>query len=168
MDRRVGLAMTAQAATTRTQPAQERRSPFDRLAERSVLGAVLLGRDVDELDGLEVDDFLVPGHREILEAMRALRHVRADVVLVADEVRTRGQLRKLDGAEVYLVELADPAVAHVENLPHHIAVIRRHAARRRLLKVAAALSASAYEHADPSSAASEAIAKLQAIAGGAK
>jgi len=81
-------------------PASAARTPPHNLeAEKSVLGAIFIKPSAfDEVaTNLEVDDFFLPVHREIFEAMLAIdkRRQALDYVAVADELKTRGIL--LDG-----------------------------------------------------------------------
>jgi hypothetical protein len=50
---------------------------------------------------LQIDDFFLPAHREIFEAMLAIdkRQQPLDVIAVADELRVRGMIARLDGGE---------------------------------------------------------------------
>src|SRR5687768_5433661 len=79
-------------------------------AERSVLGSVLMTPScIDEvLPIVEVDDFFLPAHREVWQAMLTLnaKEVPIDIIPLADELKRRGALPKLEGGETYLVTLA--------------------------------------------------------------
>src|SRR5688500_16060259 len=63
-------------------------------AERSTLGGVLVKPSaIDELlTGLVADDFFLPAHREVFDAMLAIdkRRQPIDIISLADELRTRG------------------------------------------------------------------------------
>ena len=58
---------------------------------------------------LAADDFFLPAHREIFEAMVAIdkRRQALDVIAVADELKTHGMLARLDGGQSYLNDLAN-------------------------------------------------------------
>src|ERR1043165_8664047 len=93
-------------------PAAAARTPPCNLeAEKSVLGSVFIKPAAfDEIaTGLQVDDFFLPAHREIFEAMLAIdkRRQPLDVIAVADELKTRGMLPRLEGGEAYLLALAN-------------------------------------------------------------
>jgi hypothetical protein len=98
-------------------------------AEKSILGAILLKPSAiaEVSDRLAVDDFFLPAHREIFEAMLALRDkgTPVDVLLLADELRGRAALPQLVGGERYLVELAE-GVPTAENVAHYVDIVRRH------------------------------------------
>ena len=72
--------------------------PHNLEAERSVLGGVFIKPAAfDEVaTTLQVDDFFLPAHREIFEAMLAIdkRRQPLDVIAVADELRTRGMIAR--------------------------------------------------------------------------
>lgn len=98
-------------------------------AEKAVLGAVLLkpAAIAEVADRLAANDFFLPAHREIFEAMLALRDkgVPIDVVLLGDELRSRAALPELVGGARYLVDLA-VAVPTPENVGHYVDLVRRH------------------------------------------
>ena len=57
-----------------SQPSSSRQPPHNLEAEKSVLGGVLIKPAAfDEVaTGLQIDDFFLPAHREIFEAMLAI------------------------------------------------------------------------------------------------
>ena len=99
--------------------AASRTPPHNIEAEKSVLGAVFIKPAAfDEVaTNLAVDDFFLPAHREIFEAMVTIdkRRHAIDVIAVADELKTHGMLARLDGGQSYLNELANGEIgrAHV-------------------------------------------------------
>src|ERR1051325_12129325 len=99
-----------------------RNPPHNLDAEKSVLGSVFIKPAAfDEIaTGLQVDDFFLPAHREIFEAMLAIdkRRQPLDVIAVADELKVRGMLPRLEGGEGYLLALAN-AVPTAENVAHY-------------------------------------------------
>ncbi len=105
-----------------SQAAPGRLPPHNLEAERSVLGAVLIKPSAfDEVaTTLQVDDFFLPAHREIFEAMLAIdkRQQPLDVIAVADELRVRGMIARLDGGEMYLLTLSN-SVPTAENIGHY-------------------------------------------------
>ncbi len=105
-------------------------------AERSALGGILIKPTaIDELvTGLTADDFFLPAHREIYEAMFALEKRRqpVDIVSLGDELKTRGSLPRLEGGEAYLLTLAN-SVPTAENIEHYIRIVREKATLRRLI-----------------------------------
>ena len=124
------------------------RSPPQNLdAERSALGGVLVKPSaVDELlTGLTADDFFLPAHREVFEGMMALdkRRQPIDIISLADELKTRGALPRLEGGETYLVTLAQ-GVPTAENIEHYIRLVKEKATLRRLISACAEIQSRAY------------------------
>ena len=124
-----------------------RTPPHNMDAEKSVLGGVFIKPAAfDEVaTTLQVDDFFLPAHREIFEAMLALdqRRQPLDVIAVADELKTRGMLPRLEGGETYLLTLAN-AVPTAENIVHYARLVREKATLRRLIAACAEVQSSAY------------------------
>jgi len=97
-----------------------------------------------------MDDFMIPAHREIFDAMCAVekRKQPLDVIAVADELKTRGMLARLDGGESYLLALAN-AVPTAENVEHYVRLVKEKATLRRLIAACATAQARAYaDHGD--------------------
>ncbi|HEY2900574.1 MAG TPA: replicative DNA helicase [Polyangia bacterium] len=124
-----------------------RTPPHNLDAEKSVLGGVLVKPTAfdDVATTLQVDDFFLPAHREIFEAMLELDRRRhpLDVIAVADELKTRGMLPRLEGGETYLLTLAN-AVPTAENIPHYARLVKEKATLRRLIAACAEIQSSAY------------------------
>src|SRR6516164_7615578 len=99
-----------------------RTPPHNLEAEKSVLGSIFIKpSSFDEVGtNLQVDDFFLPVHREIFESMLALdkRRQALDVIAVADELKTKGLLPRLEGGESYLLALAN-GVPTAENILHY-------------------------------------------------
>jgi replicative DNA helicase len=133
-------------ASNNSTPAQ-RSQPHNLDAEKSVLGAVFIKPAAfDEVaTTLQVDDFFLPAHREIFEAMLALdkRHQPIDVIAVADELKTRGMLPRLEGGESYLLALAN-SVPTAENSAHYGRLVKEKSTLRRLIAACAEVQSSAY------------------------
>src|SRR5256885_7923721 len=131
-------------ASNNSTPAK-RSPPHNMDAEKSVLGAVFIKPAAfDEVaTTLQVDDFFLPAHREIFEAMLALdkRRQPLDVIAVADELKTRGLLARLEGGESYLLALAN-TVPTAENIIHYARLVREKATLRRLISACAAQQSS--------------------------
>ncbi len=129
-----------------------RTPPHNLDAERSTLGGVLIKPAAfDEVaTTLEVDDFFLPAHREIFDAMRAIENRRqpVDLISLGDELKTRGMLPRLEGGEAYLVELAN-AVPTAENVVHYVRLVKEKATLRRLITACAEIQSRAFgEHGD--------------------
>lgn len=142
-----------------------REPPANLDAERSVLGAVLLKpAALAELRAhLEVADWHLPAHREVWAAMLAVerRGMPVDIVSLADELKARGALARLDGGEAYLTTLA-AGVPTAENVAHYARIVREKAALRELIRACGELAARAYGGGD----AGETLAAAQRAVGG--
>lgn len=124
----------------------DRQTPSSPDAEKAALGCVLIRPAAwDELAEAVGDDFLVPIHREIFEAMRGLagRRVTVDHVSLGDELKIRGAADRLPGGYGYLVELAR-AVGSVDSAPHYIRTVIAKATLRRTIAACADIVSSAY------------------------
>lgn len=111
------------------------REPRDEQAEASVLGAALLTRAAAAVavETLSVDDFYVPKHGQVFEAIRGLvsRSEPVDAITVGDELQRRGDLLKV-GGPAFVHQLAEevPTAANVE---FYAEIVRERAIARRLL-----------------------------------
>src|SRR3954466_5781117 len=130
-----------------SQPSSSRQPPHNLEAEKSVLGGVLIKPAAfDEVaTGLQVDDFFLPAHREIFEAMLAIdkRQQPLDVIAVADELRVRGMVARLEGGEAYLLALSN-SVPTAENINHYGRLVKEKAPLRRLIAACAEIQSRAY------------------------
>jgi replicative DNA helicase len=130
-----------------SQPSSSRQPPHNLEAEKSVLGGVLIKPAAfDEVaTGLQVDDFFLPAHREIFEAMLAIdkRQQPLDVIAVADELRVRGMVSRLEGGEAYLLALSN-SVPTAENVGHYARLVKEKATLRRLIAACAEIQSRAY------------------------
>src|SRR5450432_4471470 len=133
-------------ASNNPSPAQ-RSQPHNLDAEKSVLGAVFIKPAAfDEVaTTLQIDDFFLPAHREIFESMIALdrRRQPIDVIAVADELKVKGMLPRLEGGESYLLALAN-AVPTAENILHYGRLVKEKSTLRRLIAACAEVQSSAY------------------------
>jgi len=115
-------------------------------AERATLGSVLIKpSSLDEISDLKVNDFFLPAHREIYEAMLDLDRRRRpiEIVELAEELKARNMLGRLDGGETYLLTLAN-AVTIGDQARHFAGIVAKKAQQRRLIQACAELSSSAY------------------------
>jgi replicative DNA helicase len=116
-------------------------------AERSVLGGVLIKPTAfDEMATVLVaDDFFLPAHREIFDAMLAIEKRRQpiDPISLGDELKVRGSLPRLEGGEGYLMSLA-AAVPTAENIAHYVRLVKEKATLRRLIAACAEVQSRAY------------------------
>lgn len=125
----------------------ERHSPHSLEAERAVLGASLISpaKLPEILSELETDDFFLPAHREIFDALRDLdrREKPPEILLLADELQARGMLSRLEGGTSYLLRCANETPT-AENVGHYVAIVRERAILRRLIAAVAEIGSSAY------------------------
>jgi replicative DNA helicase len=121
--------------------------PHNLDAERSTLGGVLIKPAAfDEMATLlSADDFFLPGHREIFEAMLEIEKRRQpiDLTLLGDELKVRGALPRLEGGEGYLMTLAS-SVPTAENIGHYARIVKEKATLRRLIAACAEIQSRAY------------------------
>jgi replicative DNA helicase len=112
-----------------------REAPNNVEAEKTVLGCTMLRPSVyvEVSSVLRVDDFFLPAHWEIFDAMGAVtaRQRPCDPLMVGDELKVRGMLPRLPGGEGYLMDLVG-GVTHAENVAHHVSLVSEAAVLRRL------------------------------------
>lgn len=137
--------------TRRPSPVLDAAAAADLEAERAALGSVLLAPARIALLSslLQVDDFFLPAHREVFDAMLAIarRGTEVDAVLLSDELSTRGALSRLEDGPMYLVKLAG-AVPTGENAAHYAAIVARKSAVRRLARACIDIGTCAEEDPD--------------------
>jgi replicative DNA helicase len=119
-----------------------RSPPHSREAEESVIGAVLLSEDAvnEVMDHIHPEDFYVPAHQAIFEAMRELfdTNQAIDAVTVSEALRRRGELEKVGGIQ-YLTRLVD-IVPSTSNVVYYAGIVEDHAKRRELIRAGAAVT----------------------------
>ena len=124
-----------------------RTPPHSREAEESVIGAVLLSEDAvnEVMDRIHPEDFYVPAHQAVFEAMRSLfdTNQAIDAVTVSEELRRRGELEKVGGV-AYLTRLVD-IVPSTSNVAHYAGIVEEHAKRRELIRAGAAVTEVAFD-----------------------
>ncbi len=123
-----------------------RSPPHSREAEESVIGAVLLSEDAvnEVMDHIHPDDFYVPAHQAIFEAMRELfdSNQAIDAVTVSEVLRRRGELEKVGGV-AYLTRLVD-IVPSTSNVHYYAGIVEEHAKRRELIRAGASVTEVAF------------------------
>ena len=119
-----------------------RNPPHSREAEESVLGAVLLSEEAvnEVMDRIHPEDFYVPAHQAVFEAVRDLFNGNQpiDAVTVAEELRRRGELDKIGGVS-YLTRLVD-IVPSTSNVVYYAGIVEEHAKRRELIRAGASIT----------------------------
>lgn len=120
--------------------------PYDREAERAILGAVLLNNYALEKvrASLTAEDFYVEAHRRVYVAMidMAMRSEPVDHVTLGSELIKRGDMEKI-GGPMALDGLTD-SVATIANVDHYAEIVRRKAAVRRMIYAAQEVAASGF------------------------
>jgi replicative DNA helicase len=132
--------------TTQAPRISPRVPPHSREAELSVLGAILLASESahEVMDRLIADDFYVPSHQTIFEAMTTLYNTGQpiDAVTVSEELRRRDHLEKIGGI-AYLATLID-MVPGVSNIDYYAGIVEEHGLRRSLIKAGGAVNELAF------------------------
>lgn len=117
----------------------ERPLPNSAEAERAVLGGILLNPDLihQAANDLLPDQFYVPSHRKVFEAMLVLasRQTPANAVMVGEELITQGAF-ELVGGPAFLANLCY-GLPVTSNLSHYTKVIREKAILRQFIKLSA-------------------------------
>lgn len=112
---------------------------FDKHAEQSVLGAILLDdRIAYKLREMNRDLFFIASHKEIFEAMKSIlnNNKPIDIVLLKDELEKRGTLERIGIA--YITSLTT-VVATTSNIDHYIKILREKLLLRQLKRQATEL-----------------------------
>ncbi|HEY7628543.1 MAG TPA: DnaB-like helicase N-terminal domain-containing protein, partial [Ilumatobacteraceae bacterium] len=142
--------------------------PHNLNAEESLLGALLLSRDVVDLVGeldVQVEHFYKPAHQHIYTAIRSLavNGLPVDAVTVADELRRNGLLDEIGGPTTLLeLQNATPAIS---NASRYAKIVQDTAMLRRLISVAGDIAEIAYlEPDDVTKALDEAETKVFEVA----
>ncbi len=142
--------------------------PHNLAAEESLLGALLLSRDVvgqvAEL-GMQIEHFYKPAHQHVYAAIRGLMTTGqpVDAVTVADELRRSGLLDDIGGPQLLLdLQNATPAIS---NASRYAKIVQDTAVLRRLIGVASEIADIAYmEPDDVTKALDEAESKVFEVA----
>ena len=118
--------------------------PHDLDAERAVLGALLSGALMADVQPLASADFWRPAHQLIYEAITSLTHdgKPAEPVAVADELRRRGDLTRMGGAPyLHTCMAATPSAA---NAGHYAGIVREYSQRRQWIEWAVRIQQAAH------------------------
>jgi replicative DNA helicase len=123
--------------------------PHSLEAEQSVLGSILIKPSVIDSVGLElqVDDFFLPAHREIFDAMLAIakRDRTVDVLVLADELKARGMMTRLEGGEQYLLKIVHDTPT-AENVANYAGIVKERSQLRRVIATCLETASRAYGH----------------------
>jgi replicative DNA helicase len=116
--------------------------PHSREAEESVLGAMLLSDHAanEVMDKLAPEDFYVPAHQSIFEAVLALYNSNQplDAVTVSEELRRQGNLEKVGGVG-YLTRLIE-VVPAASNIEYYATIVEEHGLRRSLIRAGSSVT----------------------------
>jgi len=119
--------------------------PHDLDAEKAALGSVFLKQSaMDDLAALQVDDFFLPIHRSVFEAMRALEAAKKpiELIMIEDEMRRQDTWRRLEGGGAYLLGCVNTC-GSAEHAPHYAAVVAEKSQLRRLVATCAEIRSAA-------------------------
>lgn len=115
----------------------------DREAERAVLGAMLMDTDVIPrvmpILGETPDAFFTTDHQIIYSAAVDIydQHSKADILLVADQLKKTDQLKRVGGT-IYLYDL-QARIVETENTEFHAQIVRDKWMRRQLIQASVAI-----------------------------
>ena len=120
--------------------------PHDLVAEKSVLGAILIDSSAINLvaEFLKPDHFYLPEHQIIFSSMFILfeKQQPIDLVTIQDQLKKEGNLKKIGGAS-YLSELIDtvPSSAYVE---HYGRIVKDYYTKRKLIELSSRMVEKAF------------------------
>lgn len=121
--------------------------PHDGDAEKSLLGSVLIRPNAfaDLAFTVASDDFFMPAHRVIWSAMGEVmqRGLTIDPVILCEELRASGELRRLDGGEGYVIDLAN-YVPTAELAAQYASIVAEKATSRRLIGLCSETASRSY------------------------
>ena len=121
--------------------------PHDEVAEKSLLGALIINNDVlpDILTVIKPQDFYDEKHRIIFAAIVNLydSHRPIDLLTLTAELKSKKQLDKI-GKATYLAELSNfvPAASHAKA---YAEIIEKTSTRRRLISAGTNIAEKAYQ-----------------------
>ncbi len=125
----------------------DRVPPHSTEAEQSVLGSLLLDKDLlpDIAGKLKSEDFYMDQHREIFEAIMDLydQNKPVDLITVSEQLTKRGTLHKVGDYE-YLSNLAI-AVPTTANARHYAGIVEEKSLLRKLIHASGEISRKSYE-----------------------
>lgn len=115
-------------------------APWHAEAERAVISACMMDEEAFTIADaiLKGEHFHKPAHRHIWQAFANLRgngEVVSDPLILAAELKRMGVLAEAGGKDYIGVHLID-AVVTSSNVAHHAAIVREHADRRNLIRLA--------------------------------
>ena len=125
----------------------ERIPPHNGEAERSVLGAVMLNKDVlsDVLEEVTADDFYNESHREIFRAIWNLynENTAVDMLTVCEELKKRKAL-DMSGGRAYIATLT-AEVPSTANAVEYAKIVAEKATLRQMIKTTEDITEKGYD-----------------------
>lgn len=125
----------------------ERIPPHNEEAERSVLGAIMLNREVllEVLEEVTADDFYNESHREIFKAIWELykENTAVDMLTVCEELKKRKALDMV-GGRAYIATLT-AEVPSTANAIEYAKIVSEKATLRQLIKTSEDITDKGYE-----------------------
>ena len=124
-----------------------RMMPHDEVAEKSLLGAVIINNDIlpEVLTIVRPRDFYEQRHQTIFQAIVDLydQHKPVDLLTLSAELKSKKQLNAV-GKASYLAELSNfvPAASHAKA---YADIVERASVRRRLINAGTQIAEKAYE-----------------------
>ena len=121
--------------------------PQDLVAEKSLLGAIMLDENIlpEVMTMVKPGDFYEERHGTIFEAMSNLydEHRPIDLLTLTSELKSLKKLKEIGGAP-YLTELSNfvPAASHAKA---YAEIVKKNATRRRLIRAGTEIANKAYE-----------------------
>ena len=121
--------------------------PQDIVAEKSLLGAIMLDENVlpEVITAVRSNDFYEENHQVIFEAMQNLydEHKPIDLLTLTNELKSLKKLKQIGGA-AYLTELSNfvPAASHAKA---YADIVNKASTQRRLIKAGTEIINKAYE-----------------------
>ena len=117
---------------------KETRLPHDPAAEKAVLGSILIDPNLLPLtmEHLSAQDFFLPGHRLVYQAMRELfdQRMEIDLVSVNSRLQEKNEHKQAGGIK-YLMELTE--ILTTATIEQHAITIRNKASRREQYRACA-------------------------------
>ncbi len=132
---------------TRSKDSGGRVPPQDIVAEKSLLGAIMLSNETlpEILTILRPQDFYEDRHKIIFQSIIDLydQHKPVDLLTLTAELRTKKKLKEVGGAS-YLTEISNfvPAASHAKA---YAEIIEKASVRRKLIKAGTEIVNKAYE-----------------------
>lgn len=128
----------------------ERIPPHNLEAEKSVIGAAMLDKEVvfDVLEVVRAEDFYSKANREIFTVITDLQRssTPVDVLTVTDELKKRKMLEAV-GGRVYVAQLSSD-VPSVSNAVEYAKIVAEKAVLRRLIGTADEIAKKGYEESE--------------------